>query len=125
MNHGIVLALRQPVTEKALSDGKVNVVLNKMQFRRWRQSSNFRTQTVKQCQAFEARWIEIVVNVADQVGSNQLEAQAQPGRPRLRDVFEMLGQKAVIPRLLENLGDCCAVPPRQRRTPNRPESKDE
>jgi hypothetical protein len=53
-----------------------SALLYKMQVWRWRKRSDFRAQTIKQLQAFQAGRVEKVVDVVQKIGSNHLEGQA-------------------------------------------------
>src|SRR5580700_7944640 len=74
-----------------------------------RQGSNFRGQTVIKLKPFEARRVEIIMDILCQIDANHLDVEAEARRPLLRQGFEISWRQAVIARLSENAGDRLAV----------------
>src|SRR6202521_5895829 len=100
-------------------------ILNKLQFRRPRKNSDFRSQAVVKLKSLQARRVEIIMDVMRQVDANNLDGKAEARRPLLRDGFKIFRRQPMIPRLLEDLRDCRPISSGKRLLANGPESEDE
>src|ERR1700704_4408226 len=100
-------------------------ILNKLQFRRLRQCSDFRSQAVIKLKPLQARMGEIIMDVMRQVDANDLDCKAEARRPLLRDGFKIFWRQSMIPRLLEDLCDCPPIASGKRLFTNGPEREDE
>ena len=100
-------------------------ILNKLQFRRPRKNSDFRSQAVVKLKSLQARRVEIIMDVMCQVDANDLEGEAEARRLLLRDGFKILRRQSMIARLLEDLRDGLCIVSGKRLLANGPESEDE
>src|SRR6202011_5598582 len=99
-------------------------ILNKLQFRRPRKNSDFRSQAVIKLKPLQARRVEIIMDVMRQVDANDLDCKAEAWRPLLRDGFKISRRQPMIARLPEDLRDCRPVSSGKRLFANGPESED-
>src|ERR1700687_2176512 len=100
-------------------------ILNKLQFRRPRKSSDLRLQAVIKLKSLQARRVEIIMDVMRQVDANDLDGKAETRRPLLRDGFQIFRPQPMIPRLLEDLSDCRPISSTQCLLADGPKSEDE
>src|ERR1700730_6990278 len=100
-------------------------ILNKLEFRRLRKDSDFRSQAVIKLKSLQAWRVEIIMDVMGQVNAGDLDGKAEAWRPVLRDGFKIFRRQSVIPRLLEDLRDCGSIASGKRLLANGPESEDE
>src|SRR6266853_3275902 len=100
-------------------------ILNKLQFRRPRKNSDFRSQAVVELKSLQARRVEIIMDVMRQVDANNLDSKAEVRRPLLCDGFKIFRRQSMIPRLLEDLRDRRRIVSGERLFTNGPEREDE
>src|SRR2546429_2229 len=100
-------------------------ILNKLQIRRPRKNSDFRSQAVVKLKSLQARRVEIIMDVMCQVDANDLDGEAEARRPLLRDDFKILRRQSMITRVLEDLCDGLCIASGKRLLANGPESEDE
>src|ERR1700682_3694794 len=84
-------------------------ILNELQLRRLRKSSDLRGQAVIKPKPLQARSVEVIMDVVRQVDASDLNGKAEARRPLLRDGFKIFRRQAMIPRLLEDLRDCRSI----------------